>query len=131
MRARLAVLSEHATLDRAVRCMTSDIACFSRGALTPWVLREYQLRPARAMIESIERGLGRSFVATFSRQAGKDEMLVHLVAYLLVRNQRRGGSIVVAESRCSDVPVFCAHPPVVASARTTTRTAPRADMPEE
>ena len=96
MRARIAVLSERATLDRAVRCMTSDIACFSRGALTPWVLREYQLRPARAMIESIERGLGRSFVATFSRQAGKDEMLVHLVAYLLVRNQRRGGSIVIA-----------------------------------
>jgi hypothetical protein len=35
-------------------------------------------------------------VAVFSRQAGKDEMLAQVLAMLLVRHARRGGSIVVA-----------------------------------
>jgi hypothetical protein len=36
------------------------------------------------------------FAAVFSRQAGKDEMLAQLCAYLLVRYSRIGGQIVVA-----------------------------------
>jgi hypothetical protein len=52
--------------------------------------------PARAIVASVEEGLGRSFAVVFSRQAGKDEMLAQLVAFLLTRWQRRGGSIVLA-----------------------------------
>lgn len=93
---RFAVLSEGERLERALRCMTSEIGCFSQVALPGWPLRGYQLGPARAIVESIELGLGRSFVATFSRQAGKDELLVQVAAYVLLRNQVRGGSVVIA-----------------------------------
>ncbi len=46
-------------------------------------LRTYQLAPARAILESIRLGLGLDFVVIMPRQAGKDEMLAHLKAYLM------------------------------------------------
>ncbi|MCC7024023.1 MAG: hypothetical protein IT338_14460 [Thermomicrobiales bacterium] len=72
------------------------MAAFSRILFPGRALRPYQVEPARAIAESVERGLGRSFAVVFSRQAGKDEMLAQLVAWLLTRWQRRGGSIVLA-----------------------------------
>jgi hypothetical protein len=59
-------------------------------------LRGYQLGPARAIAASVTNGLGRQFAVVFSRQAGKDEMLAQLVAWLLTRQQVAGGSVVVA-----------------------------------
>jgi hypothetical protein len=64
--------------------------------LPRYALRSYQIEPARAIAESIERGLGRQFAVVFSRQAGKDELLAQLLAWLLVRRQRRGGNAVIA-----------------------------------
>src|SRR5215211_8906683 len=64
--------------------------------LPRYALRPYQTEPARAIAESIELGLGRQFAVVFSRQAGKDELLAQLLAFLLVRHQRRGGHAVIA-----------------------------------
>jgi hypothetical protein len=38
----------------------------------------------------------REFAAVFSRQSGKDEMLAQLCAWLMVRNSRAGGQVIVA-----------------------------------
>jgi Terminase RNaseH-like domain len=46
-------------------------------------LREYQLAPARAILESVQRNLGLDFVVIMPRQAGKDELLAQLTAYLM------------------------------------------------
>jgi hypothetical protein len=69
---------------------------FSRLMLPRYALRSYQTEPARAIAESVERGDGRQFAVVFSRQAGKDELLAQLLAWLLVRHQRRGGGAVIA-----------------------------------
>ncbi len=74
----------------------TDPGDFSRLMLPRYALRSYQTEPARAIAESIERGLGRQFAVVFSRQAGKDELLAQLLAWLLVRRQRRGGNAVIA-----------------------------------
>ncbi len=46
-------------------------------------MRSYQLAPARAILESIRLSLGLDFVVIMPRQAGKDELLAHLKAYLM------------------------------------------------
>ena len=74
----------------------TDVVAFSRLVLPGWRLRGYQVGPARAIAESVERGLGRQFAVVFSRQAGKDELLAQLLAFLLTRYQRHGGSAVLA-----------------------------------
>src|SRR6187200_2337547 len=79
-----------------LRRVLGDVEVFSRAMLPGFALRPYQLGPARAIVESVERGLGRQFVVVFSRQAGKDELLAQVLAFLLTRYQRRGGSIVLA-----------------------------------
>ena len=63
--------------------------------LTRRILRPYQLAPARAIVDSIEKGLGRQFAIVFSRQAGKDELLAQLVAFLLSRYREVGGNVVL------------------------------------
>jgi hypothetical protein len=73
-----------------------DVGAFSRLLLPDKKLRSYQLAPSRAIAESVARGQGRTFAVVFSRQAGKDELLAQLVAFLLLRRQRRGGAIVLA-----------------------------------
>ena len=79
-----------------LRRVLGDVGVFSRAVLPGFALRPYQLGPARAIVESVERGLGRQFVVVFSRQAGKDELLAQVLAFLLTRYQQRGGSIVLA-----------------------------------
>ncbi len=79
-----------------LRRTVTDVAAFSAAALPGYRLRAYQSEPARAIAASVERGLGRQLAVVFSRQAGKDELLAHVLAHLLARHRRRGGSAVVA-----------------------------------
>jgi hypothetical protein len=64
-------------------------------------LRAYQRTPAVRIAAAVDarvrgtEGIASDFAVVFSRQAGKDEMLAQLVAYLLVRYQRVGGQIVL------------------------------------
>lgn len=83
-------------LEKLARAVTTDIAHFARLTLPATGLRTYQLAPARAIIESVEGKLGRQFAIVFSRQSGKDELLAHVLAYLLTQHQHKGGGIVLA-----------------------------------
>ena len=79
-----------------LRPLLEDVGCYSRILLPTYRLRDYQLRPARAIAESVTERLGRQFAVVFARQAGKDEMLAQLIAWILTRYQLLGGTIVVA-----------------------------------
>ena len=79
-----------------VRAALSDPATFARLTAPGYALRPYQAEAARAVWESVRTGAGRQFVWVFSRQAGKDETLALLLAFLLARFRTRGGTIVVA-----------------------------------
>nr|MBA2278239.1 hypothetical protein [Chloroflexia bacterium] len=80
------------TLRRAL----TDVEDFSATLVPGYRLRPYQLPAARAIIASVLGREGRQFAVVFSRQAGKDELLAQVVAFLLVRHARRGGNVVVA-----------------------------------
>jgi len=73
----------------------SDIKWFSR-LVVHRPLREYQLAPAQAILDSILHSKGLSFAIVFSRQAGKNELSAQLEAYLLNLFQRQGGYMVKA-----------------------------------
>jgi hypothetical protein len=73
----------------------SDIGWFSRLVVRR-PLHDYELRPARAIVDSILKGRGDTFVVAMSRQAGKNETAAQVEAYLLNLFQRRGGFIVKA-----------------------------------
>ena len=79
-----------------VRSVAEDVHAFSRVLAPGRMLRSYQAPVARAVGESVRRGLGQEYAAVFSRQSGTDEMLAQLCAWLLWLHQREGGSIVVA-----------------------------------
>lgn len=78
-----------------LRTVVSDPAAWSRALAPRHQLRGYQAEPARAIAAAVEAGQGGMFALVFSRQAGKDETLAQLIAYLLTRHQRTGGSIVM------------------------------------
>ena len=80
------------TLHRIV----TDLDAFSASLLPAYRLRPYQLAPARAILESIAQRRGDQFAIVFSRQAGKDEMLAQLLAFLLLRRSRHGGTAIIA-----------------------------------
>lgn len=80
----------------ALKHLYADIGAFSRGLLPRYALRGYQLAPARAIVDSVLHQRGRQFALVFARQAGKDELLAQLLAFLLNVHQQAGGSIVVA-----------------------------------
>ncbi|HYI14268.1 MAG TPA: hypothetical protein VEX37_02680 [Thermomicrobiales bacterium] len=82
--------------DPFVRSIAGDVGAFSARLLPARTLRAYQLPVARAVAGSVGRRAGMEYAAVFSRQAGKDEMLAQLCAYLLWQHHRRGGNIVVA-----------------------------------
>jgi hypothetical protein len=82
--------------DRAAQLALTDVAAFSHLLLPERSLRPYQIDPARAITASIEEHLGRSFAVVFARQAGKDELLAQMLAWLLHRYHARGGAAVVA-----------------------------------
>ncbi|MDP9370643.1 MAG: hypothetical protein M3Q03_20645 [Chloroflexota bacterium] len=85
-----------ADLAAGLRRALTEVDAYSRIVLPRYRLRPYQIGPARAIAESVEGGLGRQFAVVFSRQAGKDELLAQLLAFLLTRYQRRGRSAVLA-----------------------------------
>jgi hypothetical protein len=64
--------------------LLASFADFTRkgGGMT---LREYQLAPALAILESVRCNLGLEFVVIMPRQSGKDELLAQLKAYLMRR----------------------------------------------
>jgi hypothetical protein len=78
-----------------VRYWYEDLAQFSR-ALLERPLRPYQLEPARAIVDSVVQGRGRTFAIMMARQSGKNELSGQIEAYLLNLYQRRGGQIVKA-----------------------------------
>ncbi len=86
---------ETALRDR-VRSVLGDPTRFSDLALPDRALRRYQRAPVRAIAGSVLAGRGEQHVLVFSRQAGKDELLAQLLAWVLVRNQFHGGSAVMA-----------------------------------
>lgn len=71
----------------------SDIRNYSRLVLKR-PLRQYQLRPADAILHSVLHGHGETFAVMMSRQAGKNELSAQLEAYLLNLYRRRGGQMV-------------------------------------
>ncbi|HEV2529181.1 MAG TPA: hypothetical protein VGT61_12110 [Thermomicrobiales bacterium] len=83
-------------LGRGIRMLLDDPARFSDVVLPERALRGYQRGPARAIARSIRDGRGEQHVLVFSRQAGKDEVLAQLLAWVLVRYHRRGGNAVMA-----------------------------------
>jgi hypothetical protein len=60
-------------------------------------LRPYQLEAANAIINSVFRRDGETFVILFARQSGKDELLANLILFLLTRLAEKGTSIVCAQ----------------------------------
>jgi hypothetical protein len=95
-RGQVAAAVRSGRLAEAIRPLLLDVGDYSRVLLPAHRLRGYQLGPARAIAESVTRGLGLQFAVVFSRQAGKDETLAQVVAFLLTRFQAAGGGIVVA-----------------------------------
>lgn len=75
--------------------IVTDLDAFSGSLLPAYRLRPYQLAPARAILESIGQRRGDQFAIVFSRQAGKDEMLAQMLAFLLLQRSRRGGTVIV------------------------------------
>lgn len=69
---------------------------FSDLVLPGLALRHYQREPARAIARSVLTGAGEQHALVFSRQAGKDELLAQVLAWVLCRWQERGGSAVIA-----------------------------------
>lgn len=59
-------------------------------------LRPYQVEPARAIVDSVLRGLGLTIIVEMSRQAGKNELSAIVESYLLTLYQRVGGQMVKA-----------------------------------
>jgi len=82
-------------LAAALRYWLSDISHFSRLVLGR-PLRQYQLEPAQAILDSVLHGRGETFAVMMSRQSGKNELSGQLEAYLVNLYQRRGGQIVKA-----------------------------------
>lgn len=82
-------------LTRAVRRWLSNINNFSQYVVNR-PLRDYQLEPAQAILNSILTGQGNTYAVMMSRQAGKNELSGQLEAYLLNLYRFHGGQIVKA-----------------------------------
>ncbi|CAN5854115.1 hypothetical protein BH24CHL3_BH24CHL3_09350 [soil metagenome] len=76
--------------------VVTDLGSFSSMLLPDRALRAYQLAPAEAILESVERQRGDQFATVFSRQAGKDERLAQMLSILLLRRSHLGGTVIVA-----------------------------------
>ncbi len=79
-----------------LRRVHEDVGLFSEVTMPGHGMRGYQVRLARAVCASVMTGAGEQFVGMFSRQAGKDEALAQVLAFLLSRYRLHGGSVVVA-----------------------------------
>jgi len=79
-----------------IRPALVDIERFSRVQAPRFQLRRYQLAAARAIAGAVAERRGIELAAVFARQAGKDEILAQLCAWMLWRYQRVGGNVIVA-----------------------------------
>lgn len=73
-----------------------DIGKFSNLTMPAQSMRGYQLEAAKPLANHLLTRSGEQFAIAFSRQAGKDEMMAQIIAWVLLRNAERGGTIVVA-----------------------------------
>lgn len=80
-------------IGRAATLLLSDISLFSKLVLRR-PLYEYQLRPLKAVLDSVLGQEGIEFLLVFPRQSGKNEAVAQLQVYLLNLFQRLGGSMV-------------------------------------
>lgn len=80
---------------RALGRVFTDPALFSRYVLQ-MQLRDYQVEVARAVVQSVLNGDGRTFAVMMSRQAGKNETSAHIEALLLNLFRLKGGYLVKA-----------------------------------
>src|SRR5579859_1327339 len=80
----------------AMQAVLSEFGQFSAACYPRRRLRRYQLEAAAPVLAAVAARAGGTFVVQFSRQAGKDELLAQLQAFLLARYRRRGGAIVMA-----------------------------------
>jgi hypothetical protein len=95
MRARPPPVADRAATRRA---LVHDLALFSRACYPGRALRNYQLEAAGPILAAVDarRGVGETqFCCLFSRQAGKDELLAQLQAFLLARYRLAGGAIIM------------------------------------
>lgn len=87
------------SLTTGLRQALESPSVFSGVFLPEYRMRRYQAEVAdkvgRAFREPGQPS-PREFAAVFSRQSGKDEMLAQLCAWLLVRNSRLGGQVIIA-----------------------------------
>jgi hypothetical protein len=82
------------TLKQTIKTISKTFDNFTAraGGLKLWF---YQLEPAKAVIQSIVKKQGLTIVLIISRQAGKDELLINLISYLLYLFSHREVGIVV------------------------------------
>jgi hypothetical protein len=75
------------------KALLKEICLFARcaGGIT---LRSYQVDVARAVVDSVLRGRGLSFVVMFPRQSGKNELQAQIETYLLLRLSATDAEIV-------------------------------------
>jgi DNA-binding Lrp family transcriptional regulator len=81
---------------RDMRTSTRGLGPFAKGFIGVR-LRPYQLEAANAVIRSVYKRDGESFVILFARQSGKDELLADLILFLLARLSDKGTSIICAQ----------------------------------
>lgn len=72
----------HHELENMIRKVLTDVQVFC-SELSGIKLRQYQLAPAQAIIQSVMQLAGRSFVIMFPRQSGKNELQAQLETFLL------------------------------------------------
>jgi hypothetical protein len=79
----------------AAKKLLGDIRYFS-SLVIRIPLRQYQLTPIHAVLDSVINRRGLEFLLVFPRQSGKNEAIAQMLAYLLNLLQRVGGNIVYA-----------------------------------
>lgn len=79
----------------ALESILLNPALFSEKLMGTFALRAYQSRPVMATAAAVAEA-GHQLAWVYSRQSGKDESLAQLLAWILVRYQRKGGQCVVA-----------------------------------
>lgn len=79
-----------------LRSYQADVADGMGTALTSDFPRQARDRLSRNTGRGARHSAPNEYAAVFSRQAGKDELLAQLCAWLLVRNSRIGGQTIIA-----------------------------------
>lgn len=83
-------------LQLAYQKMAYDFKTFTDWGMGDRRLRPYQMEAATPIVNGILNRDGEQYAVVFSRQAGKDEMLAQLIAFILMQHKDSGGTVVVA-----------------------------------